>query len=58
MRKVLENQSYRERARYFQKVIAETRGLEVAADRIEQAFQTSQRRLRSLLSDEARSVSS
>ncbi len=42
MRKVLENQSYRERARHFQKVIAETRGLEVAADRIEQAFQTSQ----------------
>jgi MGT family glycosyltransferase len=42
MRKVLENQRYRERARYFQKVIAETRGLEVAADRIEQAFQTSQ----------------
>jgi MGT family glycosyltransferase len=42
MRKVLENQRYRERARYFQKVIAETRGLEVAADRIVQAFQTSQ----------------
>jgi zeaxanthin glucosyltransferase len=41
IRKVLENPSYRERARYFQKVIGETHGLEVAADRIEQAFQTS-----------------
>lgn len=41
IRKVLENPSYLERARYFQKVIGETHGLEVAADRIEQAFQTS-----------------
>jgi zeaxanthin glucosyltransferase len=39
IREVLENPSYRERARYFQKVIGETRGLEVAADRIEEAFQ-------------------
>ncbi len=41
IRKVLDNPSYRERARYFQEVIGETRGLEVAADRIEQAFQRS-----------------
>jgi zeaxanthin glucosyltransferase len=39
-REVLENPNYRERARYFQRVIGETRGLEVAADRIEEAFQT------------------
>jgi zeaxanthin glucosyltransferase len=39
IRKVLNNPSYRERARYFQDVIAKTRGLEVAADRIEQAVQ-------------------
>jgi len=39
IRKVLNNPSYRERARYFQDVIAKTRGLEVAADRIEQAIQ-------------------
>ena len=37
--KVLQNPSYRERADYFQKVISETRGLDVAADIIEQAFQ-------------------
>jgi zeaxanthin glucosyltransferase len=39
IRKVLDNPSYRERARYFQEVIGKTRGLEVAADRIEEAFQ-------------------
>jgi UDP:flavonoid glycosyltransferase YjiC (YdhE family) len=39
IRKVLNNPSYRKRARYFQDVIAKTRGLEVAADRIEQAVQ-------------------
>jgi zeaxanthin glucosyltransferase len=39
IRKVLEIPSYRERARHFQKVIEETHGLEVTADRIEQAFQ-------------------
>ena len=39
IRKVLNSPSYRERARYFQDVIAKTRGLEVAADRIEQAVQ-------------------
>jgi zeaxanthin glucosyltransferase len=39
IRNVLNNPSYRERARYFQEVIGETRGLEVAADLIEEAFQ-------------------
>jgi zeaxanthin glucosyltransferase len=38
IRKTLKDPSYRERARYFQKVIGKTQGLEVAADRIEQAF--------------------
>ena len=37
--KVLQDPSYRERADYFQKVISKTRGLDVAADIIEQAFQ-------------------
>jgi MGT family glycosyltransferase len=37
--KVLQDPSYRERAEYFQKVISETRGLDLAADIIEQAFQ-------------------
>jgi MGT family glycosyltransferase len=36
--KVLQEPSYRERADYFQKVISRTRGLDVAADIIEQAF--------------------
>jgi MGT family glycosyltransferase len=36
--KVLRDPSYRERADYFQKVISQTRGLDVAADIIEQAF--------------------
>jgi zeaxanthin glucosyltransferase len=36
--KVLQDPSYRERADYFQKVISKTRGLDVAADIIEQAF--------------------
>jgi MGT family glycosyltransferase len=36
--KVLRDPSYRERADYFRKVIAKTRGLDVAADIIEQAF--------------------
>jgi zeaxanthin glucosyltransferase len=40
--KVLQDPSYRERADYFQKVIAKTRGLDVAADIIEQALQTYQ----------------
>jgi MGT family glycosyltransferase len=37
--KVLQNPSYRKRAEYFQKVISKTRGLDVAADIIEQAIQ-------------------
>jgi MGT family glycosyltransferase len=37
--KVLQDPSYRARADNFQKVIAKTRGLDVAADIIEQAFQ-------------------
>jgi zeaxanthin glucosyltransferase len=40
--KVLRNPSYRERAVYFQKVISRTRGLDVAARIIEQAFQNYQ----------------
>ena len=38
IQQVLENSSYREKARWFQKVIAKTRGLDVAADVIERAF--------------------
>ena len=37
--KVLQDPSYRERADYFQKVISKARGLDVAADIIEQTFQ-------------------
>jgi MGT family glycosyltransferase len=37
--KVLQDSSYRERASYFEKVISKARGLDVAADIIEQAFQ-------------------
>jgi hypothetical protein len=37
--KALQDPSYRERADYFQKVISKTRGLDVAADIIEHAFQ-------------------
>jgi MGT family glycosyltransferase len=36
--KVLQDPSYREQAAYFQKVISKTRGLDAAADIIEQAF--------------------
>ncbi len=39
IRRVLENPSYRERALYFEDVISKGRGLDVAADVIEQAFQ-------------------
>jgi MGT family glycosyltransferase len=35
---VLKSSNYRDKARYFQKVIAEIRGLDVAADAIEHAF--------------------
>jgi len=38
IRRVSENPSYRERARYFKEVIAKTRGLDVAADLIERAL--------------------
>jgi MGT family glycosyltransferase len=37
--KILQDSSYRERARYFQKVIAKTHGLDRAADVVEQALQ-------------------
>jgi len=40
--KVLVSPGYRERARYFQDLIAESRGLDVAADVIERALETSQ----------------
>jgi zeaxanthin glucosyltransferase len=40
--KVLQDPSYRERADYFQKVISKTRGLDVAADIIDQAFHRNQ----------------
>jgi zeaxanthin glucosyltransferase len=39
IRRVLTSRSYAERAYYFKEVIAKTRGLDVAADVIEQAFQ-------------------
>ena len=39
---VLNNPGYREKARYFQKVIAQTQGLDLAADLIERAFGKSQ----------------
>lgn len=38
VRQVTLNPSYRERARYFQEVIAKTRGLDLAASLIERAF--------------------
>ena len=38
IQRVLENPTYSEKARWFQKVIAQTRGLDVAADVIERAF--------------------
>ena len=39
--RVLTTPSYRDKARYFQKVIAETHGVDVAADIIERAFEES-----------------
>ena len=36
--KVTANPSYRDKARWFQKVLRDTRGLEVAADTIEREF--------------------
>jgi UDP:flavonoid glycosyltransferase YjiC (YdhE family) len=38
VRKVLTNRSYAERAHYFKELIAKTRGLDIAADVIEQAL--------------------
>jgi zeaxanthin glucosyltransferase len=38
IQKILTNPSYRDKARHFQKVIAETHGLDVAADVIERAL--------------------
>jgi MGT family glycosyltransferase len=40
IQRVLTNPAYLERARYFQHVIAQTHGLDVAADLIERAFGT------------------
>jgi zeaxanthin glucosyltransferase len=42
VQRVMKNPGYRSRAGYFQKVIAQTRGLDVAADVIEQAFRKNQ----------------
>jgi zeaxanthin glucosyltransferase len=42
----LQDPTYRERANYFQKVIAKTRGLDVAAEIIEQTFQKYQQEVR------------
>lgn len=39
IRKALTNRSYADRAQYFKEVIANTRGLDIAADVIERAFQ-------------------
>jgi zeaxanthin glucosyltransferase len=41
IQRVLNTPSYRERAQYFKDIIARRRGLDVAAEVIEQAFQTS-----------------
>jgi zeaxanthin glucosyltransferase len=42
IQKVVEDPDYRDRARSFQKAIAENHGLDVAANVVEQAFQTHQ----------------
>jgi zeaxanthin glucosyltransferase len=42
IKKVRKNPSYRDKARYFQKVIARTQGLDLAADVIERAFKKNQ----------------
>ncbi len=42
IQRVRKNPSYRERARYLQKVIARTHGLDLAADEIERAFKKNQ----------------
>jgi MGT family glycosyltransferase len=43
IQKVLDNPSYRDKARWFQKVITQTSGLDVAADVIERGFKKNQR---------------
>jgi MGT family glycosyltransferase len=43
IREVLYNPRYRDKARWFQKVIAQTSGLDVAADVIERAFKNNRR---------------
>ena len=40
---VLDNPRYRDKARWFQKVITQTHGLDVAADVIERAFKSNHR---------------
>jgi zeaxanthin glucosyltransferase len=42
IQRVQANPNYRDRARYFQKVIAQTQGLDLAADVIEHAFKKNQ----------------
>jgi MGT family glycosyltransferase len=42
IQRVMNNPVYRDKARYFQHVIAQTRGLDIAADVIEQVFQKSE----------------
>ena len=42
IKRVRKNPSYRDKARYFQKVIARTQGLDLAADVIERAFKKNQ----------------
>jgi zeaxanthin glucosyltransferase len=42
IQRVRTNPSYRDKARYFQKVIAQTQGLDLAADVIERAFKKNQ----------------
>ena len=42
IRRVRQNPSYRDKARYFQRVIARTHGLDLAADVIERAFKKNQ----------------
>jgi zeaxanthin glucosyltransferase len=42
IQRVQANPSYRDRARYFQGVIARTHGLDLAADVIERAFKKNQ----------------
>ena len=57
IKKVLTNHSYEERAHYFKETIVRTRGLDIAADVIEQAFQkSSTKKQRIRLRDSSMSV--